>query len=165
MKHLNLFVLLMMLLMCLPSANAQVAQPKKSIHDYMRIEVWDSDYGEVMPQFPGGDTALLNYIKNNLRYPPKAKEKGVQGRVIVKFYIETDGNITDAKVFKSPDSLLNDEAIRIVKSMPKWKPGAEMSNGKITLKRFNYVIPIIFKLDNNKTDSFQYVIDPKKNSH
>lgn len=165
MKHLNLFVLLMMLLMCLPSANAQNTSTKKNAQDSVKAKVWDCDYGEIMPQFPGGDGALLDYIKKNLRYPIEAKNKGVQGRVIVRFCIETDGSISDVKVVKSVDSLLNNEAVRIVKSMPRWKPGGLMSKGKTELKRIKYTIPINFKLDNNKTDSFQYVIDPKKNSH
>lgn len=164
MKHLNLFVLLMMLLMCLPSANAQVAQPKKSAQDSVKAKVWDGDYGEIMPQYPGGDAALCDYIKKNLRYPQEAKKKGIQGRVIVRFIIETDGSISDVKVVKPVDSLLNNEAVRIVKSMPRWKPGGLMSKGKTELKRIKYTIPINFKLDNNKMDSFQYVIDPKKNS-
>lgn len=164
MKHQNLFVLLMMLLMCLPSANAQNTSTKKSAQDSVKAKVWDGDYGEIMPQYPGGDAALLDYIKKNLRYPIEAKKKGIQGRVIVRFIIETDGSISDVKVVKPVDSLLNNEAVRIVKSMPRWKPGGLMSKGKTELKRIKYTIPINFKLDNNKTDSFQYVIDPKKNS-
>ena len=165
MKHQNLFVLLMMLLMCLPSANAQNTPTKNSAQDSVSAKIWDGDYGEIMPQYPGGDAALFDYIKKNLRYPQEAKNKGIQGRVIVRFIIETDGSISDVKVVKPVDSLLNNEAVRIVKSMPRWKPGGLMSKGKTELKRIKYTIPINFKLDNNKTDSFQYVIDPKKNSH
>ena len=164
MKHLNLFVLSMMLLMCLPSANAQNTQTKENAQDSVSAKIWDDDYGEIMPQFPGGEAALWDYIKKNLRYPQEAKKKGIQGRVIVRFIIETDGSISDVKVVKSVDSLLNNEAVRIVKSMPKWKPGGMMSKGKTVLKKIKYTIPINFKLDNNKTDSIQYVIDPKKNS-
>ena len=154
-----------MLLMCLPSANAQNTPTKNSAQDSVSAKIWDGDYGEIMPQYPGGDGALLDYIKKNLRYPQEAKNKGIQGRVIVRFIIETDGSISDVKVVKPVDSLLNNEAVRIVKSMPRWKPGGLMSKGKTELKRIKYTIPINFKLDKNKTDSFQYVIDPKKNSH
>ena len=155
MKQLNLFVLTMMLLMCLPSANAQNAQTKKNAQDSVSAKIWDGDYGEIMPQFPGGDKALLEYIKKNLRYPTEAMTKCIQGRVIVSFNVETDGSITDAKVVKAVDSLLNDEALRIVKSMPKWKPGGMMSKGKTVLTRCKYTIPIIFKLDEKKYLSLQ----------
>ena len=165
MKHQNLFVLTMMLLICLSYSNAQNTPTKNSAQDSVSAKIWDGDYGEIMPQFPGGDGALLDYIKKNLRYPQEAKNKGIQGRVIVRFIIETDGSISDVKVVKPVDSLLNNEAVRIVKSMPRWKPGGLMSKGKTELKRIKYTIPINFKLDKNKTDSFQYVIDPKKNSH
>jgi protein TonB len=77
-------------------------------------------------------------------------KKGIQGRVIVSFNVETDGSITDAKVVKAVDSLLNNEALRIVKSMPKWKPGEMMSKGKTVLTRCKYTIPVIFKLEEKK---------------
>ena len=83
MKHLNLFVLTMMLLMCLPSANAQNTQTKKNAQDSVSSKIWDGDYGEIMPQFPGGDKALKEFIQKNLRYPTEAMKKGIQGRVIV----------------------------------------------------------------------------------
>ena len=76
MKHQNLFVLTMMLLMCLPSANAQNTPTKKSAQDSVSAKIWDGDYGEIMPRFPGGDAALFDYIKKNLRYPQEAKNKG-----------------------------------------------------------------------------------------
>ena len=150
MKHLNLFVLTMMLLMCLPSANAQNAQTKKNTQDSVSSKIWDGDYGEIMPHFPGGDKALKEFIQKNLRYPTEAMKKGIQGRVIVTFNVETDGSITDAKVVKAVDSLLNNEALRIVKSMPKWKPGEMMSKGKTVLTRCKYTIPVIFKLEEKK---------------
>ena len=158
MKHLNLFVLTMMLLMCLPSANAQNTQTKKNAQDSVSSKIWDGDYGEIMPQFhgeimpqfPGGDKALKEFIQKNLRYPTEAMKKGIQGRVIVTFNVETDGSITDAKVVKAVDSLLNNEALRIVKSMPKWQPGGMMSKGKTVLTKYKYTIPVIFKLDEKK---------------
>ena len=75
MKHQNLFVLTMMLLMCLPSANAQNTPTKNSAQDSVSAKIWDCDYGEFMPQFPGGDGALLDYIKKNLRYAIEAKKR------------------------------------------------------------------------------------------
>ena len=161
MKHLNLFVLTMMLLMCLPSANAQNAQTKKNTQDSVSSKIWDGDYGEIMPQFPGGDKALKEFIQKNLRYPTEAMKKGIQGRVIVTFNVETDGSITDAKVVKAVDSLLNNEALRIVKSMPKWKPGEMMSKGKTVLTRCKYTIPVIFKLDEYKTTTFAVWLSTK----
>ena len=147
-----------MLLMCLPSANAQNAQTKKNAQDSVSSKIWDGDYGEIMPQFhgeimpqfPGGDKALKEFIQKNLRYPTEAMKKGIQGRVIVTFNVETDGSITDAKVVKAVDSLLNNEALRIVKSMPKWQPGGMMSKGKTVLTKYKYTIPVIFKLEEKK---------------
>lgn len=117
---------------------------------FCEFKIWDGDYGEIMPQFPGGDKALKEFIQKNLRYPTEAMKKGIQGRVIVTFNVETDGSITDAKVVKAVDSLLNNEALRIVKSMPKWQPGGMMSKGKTVLTKYKYTIPVIFKLEEKK---------------
>jgi Ca-activated chloride channel family protein len=97
---------------------------------------------ETMPQFPGGDAAVLEYIKNNLIYPKTAGENGIQGRVVVSFYVETDGSISEVTVIRSVDPELDAEAIRLIKSMPKWTPGTQ--RGKPV--RVKYTIPVAFRL-------------------
>ena len=78
---------------------------------------------ELRPSFPGGTAKLLEYINENLHYPKEAKDICIQGKVVVSFTIERDGSITEAKVAKGIDSLVDAEAVRIVESMPKWSPG------------------------------------------
>ena len=94
---------------------------------------------EYQPQFPGGIKACEQFIKENLRYPDT--ESDVQGRVIVSFMVERDGSLSDIKVVRGLDPAFDEEALRVVKMMPKWSPGA--TDGKISVMR--YTIPIIFK--------------------
>ena len=100
------------------------------------------DVVEEMPQFPGGQAALLEYLAKNIKYPVVAEENGVQGRVIVTFVVEKDGSITDVRVVKSVDPSLDKEAQRVVKSMPKWIPGKQ--NGSAV--RVKYTVPVTFRL-------------------
>ena len=94
---------------------------------------------EYQPQFPGGIKACEQFIKENLRYPDTGSD--VQGRVIVSFMVERDGSLSDIKVVRGLDPAFDEEALRVVKMMPKWSPGA--TDGKISVMR--YTIPIIFK--------------------
>ena len=94
------------------------------------------------PEFPGGETALMNFIVSNLKYPQSAAQKGIQGRVVLSFIVEKDGSISTIKVMRSPDERLSLEAIRVVRKMPKWKP--ERRLGKPV--RTKYVLPITFRL-------------------
>ena len=98
---------------------------------------------EQMPEFPdGGMAGLMEYFKKNLRYPEEAKKAGMQGRVVVQFLINKNGAISDASVLRSVDRLLDAEAVRLVRSMPRWKPG--MQKGKaVTVK---YTLPVQFRL-------------------
>jgi protein TonB len=100
------------------------------------------DVVEQMPSFPGGPSALMQYLNSNIKYPVVAEENGVQGRVIVTFVVERDGSITDVKVVKSVDPSLDKEAARVVKSMPKWQPGKQ--NGSAV--RVKYTVPVTFRL-------------------
>ena len=97
---------------------------------------------EEMPSFPGGQGALMQYLASNIKYPVVAQENGVQGRVIVSFVVERDGSISDVKVARSVDPSLDREAQRVVKSMPKWKPGKQ--NGSAV--RVKYTVPVVFRL-------------------
>ena len=100
------------------------------------------DVVEQMPQFPGGQQALFEYLSKNIKYPVIAEENGVQGRVIVTFVVERDGSITDVKVVKSVDPSLDKEAQRVVKAMPHWIPGKQ--NGSAV--RVKYTVPVTFRL-------------------
>ena len=100
------------------------------------------DVVEVMPSFPGGQSALMQYLNSNIKYPVVAQENGVQGRVVVSFVVEKDGSITDVRVVRSVDPSLDREAMRVVKSMPHWIPGKQ--NGSAV--RVKYNVPVSFKL-------------------
>ena len=95
-----------------------------------------------MPSFPGGQSALMQYLNSNIKYPVVAQENGVQGRVVVSFVVEKDGSITDVRVVRSVDPSLDREATRVVKSMPHWIPGKQ--NGSAV--RVKYNVPVSFKL-------------------
>ena len=97
---------------------------------------------ELQPEFPGGVKALMEYVEANIRYPQEVKERGIQGRVIVRFIVEEDGTLTGEQVIKPVDPQLDAEAIRIARSMPKWKPGE--IRGKPTRMRFSF--PVTFRL-------------------
>ena len=97
---------------------------------------------ENMPQFPGGDAALLGYISKSVKYPAIAQENGIQGRVIISFVIEKDGLVADATVVRGVDPALDKEALRVVNNMPKWKPGEQ--RGKPV--RVKYTLPVTFRL-------------------
>lgn len=109
------------------------------------------DY-EIYPMFPGGDAALLKWIGKHLRYPEAAKKKGIEGRVVVQFLITKDGSIGEAKVVRSKDPDLDKEALRLVKSLPKFTPGGYINpdSYKVEVKDCWYTLPITFKL---KTES------------
>lgn len=100
------------------------------------------DVAEQMPSFPGGDRKLMEYLSENIRYPEECEEICVQGRVIVSFIVEKDGSISNVKVAKSLDPLLDKEAVRVVSGMPKWIPGRQ--NGVAV--RVRYIIPVTFRL-------------------
>ena len=100
------------------------------------------DWADVMPEFPGGEQALLNYLKNTVVYPVVAQETGTYGKVFVGFIVDADGSVTDVHIIRGVDDSLNNEAIRVVNSMPKWKPG--MRAGRYV--RVSYIVPINFVL-------------------
>ena len=113
-----------------------MAQSKKAANDKVL------EKAEVMPQFPGGDQAMMKFVSENVQYPEEAKEKEISGRVMVGFIVEKDGSISDVKVAKGIGGGCDEEAVRVVKAMPKWKPGKE--KGKPV--RVSYMMPFTFKL-------------------
>lgn len=98
---------------------------------------------EQMPEFPnGGMAGLMQFLSKNIKYPTIAQENGTQGRVTVQFVVNKDGSIVDAKVLRGVDPYLDKEALRVINSMPKWKPG--MQHGKPV--RVKYTVPVMFRL-------------------
>ena len=98
---------------------------------------------EQMPEFPnGGMAGLMQFLSKNIKYPTIAQENGTQGRVTVQFVVNRDGSIVDAKVIRGVDPYLDKEALRVINSMPKWKPG--MQRGKPV--RVKYTVPVMFRL-------------------
>lgn len=123
-------------------AAGEVLKAKEVIAQEKPVEEKVFDVVEQMPQFPGGDAALFEYLSSHIKYPTIAEENGVQGRVIVTFVVERDGSITDVKVVKSVDPSLDKEASRVVKGMPRWIPGKQ--NGAAV--RVKYTVPVTFRL-------------------
>ena len=101
------------------------------------------DVVDEMPQFPGGPSALFEFLSKNIQYPKEAEDANLQGRVIVTFVVEKDGSVSNAKVVRPIDPLLDAEALRVVNSMPKWIPGKQ--NGEAF--RVKYTIPVTFRVE------------------
>lgn len=97
---------------------------------------------ETMPEFPGGQSALLQYLAKSIKYPVIAQENGIQGRVSCSFVVNKDGSIVDAEVIRGVDPSLDKEALRVINSMPKWSPGKQ--RGKPV--RVKYTVPVTFRL-------------------
>lgn len=95
-----------------------------------------------LPEFPGGMSRFVGWLSKNLRYPESAREQKTQGKVVVSFIVNKDGTITDAKVASSATAILDQEAMRVINMMPKWKPGIQDGKPCRTL----FTIPIVFRL-------------------
>ena len=110
---------------------------------------------EQMPEFPdGGQPGLMDYLRKNIQYPEAAKKAGVQGRVILQFVVDKDGSIKDVSTLRGVNPDLDKEAIRVIQSMPNWKPG--MQKGKpVSVK---YTVPIAFSLPSEEIDKIDEMI-------
>ena len=97
---------------------------------------------EQMPKFPGGEAALMKYLQDHVKYPPEAAKNNVQGHVIVQFVVNKDGSIGEVKVVRSLEENLDKEAIRVIKTLPKFTPGRQ--DGKAV--SVWYTLPVPFKL-------------------
>lgn len=97
---------------------------------------------EVMPEFPDGTKALIKYLSENMKYPADAEMSRTQGRVIAQFIVNKDGSICDVKIVRGVYESLDNEALRLIKEMPKWKPG--MEKGEVV--RVKYTVPVVFRL-------------------
>ena len=100
------------------------------------------DVVEKMPEYPGGQAALFEYLSTNVKYPVDAEKQKIQGRVLVTFVVNTDGSITDIEVVKKAFPSLDAEAVRVISGMPKWIPG-EQKGQKVRVK---YTVPLSFNL-------------------
>ncbi len=121
-------------------AKEDIAAPEPPKHVVEETKIFT--VVEQMPMYPGGDAALMGYLRDNIHYPTVAAENGVQGRVVVGFVVERDGSITDVNIIRSVDPSLDREAMRVVKSMPRWTPGKQ--NGSAV--RVKYQVPVTFRL-------------------
>ena len=129
--------------------NAEVDQ-QEVIEEYVPVEVEEEEVQEQeifqiveeMPAYPGGEQKLMEFIAKGIKYPQIARETGIQGRVFVGFVIEPDGSVSNVKVLRGIGGGCDEEAMRVVKSMPKWKPGKQ--RGKAV--RVSYMLPVNFKL-------------------
>jgi protein TonB len=97
---------------------------------------------EEMPEFPGGELAMRTHVANNIRYPVLAQEKKIQGKVYVSFIVEKDGSTSTFRVVRGAHPVLDEEAIRVMKTMPRWKPGKQKGEPV----RLRYTMPINFFL-------------------
>ena len=100
------------------------------------------DVVEKMPEYPGGQAALFEYLQKNVKYPADAEKKKIEGRVLVTFVVNTDGSITDIEVVRKTFPSLDAEAVRVISGMPRWKPG-EQKGQKVRVK---YTVPLTFRL-------------------
>lgn len=116
-----------------PYPSDEKEKPKNEVYTFV----------EEMPEFPGGQAALMTYLQKNISYPADAREKGIQGKVFLSFVVDATGQVKDVKVIRSVDPSLDKEALRVVKAMPLWKPGKQ--GGKPVSTMFN--LPINFKLN------------------
>ena len=122
-------------LLLMVNTNA-MAQNKKAANDKVL------EKAEVMPEFPGGEQAMMKFVSENVQYPEEAKEKEISGHVLVGFIVEKDGSVNEVKIVRGIGGGCDEEAVRVVKAMPKWKPGKE--KGKPV--RVSYMMPFTFKL-------------------
>lgn len=99
---------------------------------------------EEQPEFPGGNAAMMKWLSDNIKYPVVAQDNRIQGRVIVNFVVEKDGSLSDIQVVRSVDPSLDKEAVRVVRTMPKWKPGIQRDERV----RVRYTLPVVFRLQN-----------------
>ena len=129
----KMILLSMMAVLGLMTANAQktvISQSNQSVYDQV----------EQMPEFPGGMPAMIEFLQTNIKYPKDAIKQDVGGRVMVMFVVETDGSISNVRVARKVFPSLDKEAVRVVKAMPKWKPGKEKGRAV----RVNFTLPVVF---------------------
>ena len=114
---------------------APVERPKEAVEEVFTVV-------EQMPQFPGGEAALMKYLQSHINYPPMAAENGVQGRVVIQFVVDKTGRVGEVKVVRNVDKDLDREAVRVCQSLPKFTPGRQNGHPVSVW----YTLPVTFKL-------------------
>lgn len=141
-QHLMAIVFALMLVLPAMAQNSKKPYPPKPKTPVQQkngvYTVLDSQ-----PSFPGGTKAIRNYLAKNVKYPKADLGKNLQGRAVVQFVVELDGSLTDVKAVRSPSVAMGEEAVRVFKNSPKWKPGKV--NGKAV--RAQYYVPVNFTLE------------------
>lgn len=129
------------------------AQPKADAPEAIVPDGDDKVYDvvEQQPEFPGGTSGLAKWLGDNIKYPAEAAKQGIEGRVIVQFVIGSDGTVSDAKLMRPVNPLLDQEALRVISAMPKWTPGKQ--DGKAVAVK--YTMPITFRQDGGAADGTQ----------
>ena len=135
------------------AASDAVEQPAADVTEAMVPGDDDKVYDivEQQPQFPGGTDGLMKYLREAIKYPAEAAKQGIEGRVIVQFVIGSDGTVSDAKLMRPVNPLLDQEALRVISAMPKWTPGKQ--DGKAVAVK--YTMPITFRQDGGAADGTQ----------
>jgi protein TonB len=129
--------------------STETHEGEKTVEIPPETPVADPDEGKVftiveeMPGFPGGEQKMLEYIAKNIKYPPVARENGIQGRVYVTFVVDKEGKIKDAKILRGIGGGCDEEALRVVKTMPDWKPGKQ--NGRSVQVQYNLPVNFVLK--------------------
>lgn len=137
----------LILLVCVCVATMAYSQVKKMVSytsSYDRpvvMDVYEYDYVDVQPEFPGGERALIKYINKERKYPESAYNKNIEGRVLCSFVVNPDGSISHISILRGVEDSLNKEALRIVASMPKWTAG-KINNMTVPVR---CIMPIAFR--------------------
>ena len=131
-------IALMMVVFSTMSVSVAMAGGRGVIN--MEEEIYETV--DVLPEFPGGMAAMMSWLGQNIVYPEEALKNNIQGRVLIKFVVEKDGSIGECTIVRGVDKMLDEESLRVVSAMPKWKPG--MNNGEVV--RCFFTLPITFKL-------------------
>lgn len=156
-RKLAKYLLMLPLILVLITANSLYAQQQepqkkkqnKTAQSEKQPQEADTDgvfiVVENQPEFPGGPAEMMKFLSDNIQYPVEAQKKGIQGRVVCNFVVEKDGSLSNFKVVRGVDPLLDAEAVRVLSAMPKWKPGTQ--RGKAV--RVRYTVPVFFRLQEN----------------
>lgn len=134
----SILTLLILLIALLVNTSISYGQTEEQVYSVV----------EVLPEYPGGDEARNEYLVKNIRYPKAERKNGIQGLVIIQFIVEKDGSLTNIRVLKGENPNLNQEAMRVIKEMPSWKPGSQ--NGENVRVYMN--LPIRFSLKGGNGD-------------
>ena len=122
----------------------EIDNPDSAVQPPADEEIHEGDVDvRTLPQFPGGEEACFEYLEEHFIYPEKAKEDSITGKVLVKFVVEADGSITNVEVIRSANKILDEEAVRVIKNMPKWIPGMQGDKPVRTLMK----MPINFQME------------------